>query len=114
MKFERDVNIAEGCMSNIITGYYDLYVYDVENDNTLSLLPAAIIENVFVDKQATTPILIITSLSISVTSITASTMLITTLTMSTATSTTFITTSHTLLSQTSSKCGPLFLHSFFI
>ena len=103
MKFERDANIAEGCMSNIITGYYDLYVYDVENDNTLSLLPAAIIENVFVDKQATTPILIITSLSISVTSITATT-----------TPTTFITTSHTLLSQTSSKCGPLFLHSFFI
>ena len=101
MRFKRDANIAEGCISNIITGYYDLYVYDVENDNTLSQLPAIIKNQVFVDEQ-TTQTLIITSLSISVTSITASTMLITTLTMSTATSTTFITTSHTLLSQTSS------------
>ena len=42
MRFERDANIAEGCISNIITGYYDLYVYDVENDNTLSQLPAII------------------------------------------------------------------------
>ena len=70
-------------------------MYNVENDNTLSLLPAAIMENVLVDKQATTPILIITSLSISVTSITASTLLITTLAI---TPTTFITISHTLLS----------------
>ena len=113
MRFERDANIAEGCISNIITGYYDLYVYDVENDNTLSQLPAIIKNQVFVDEQAT-PTLIITSLSISATSITASTMLITTLTMSTATSTTFIATSHTLLSHTSSKYGPLFLHSLFI
>ena len=43
-KFNRSLtlNIAEGCISNIITGYYDLYVYDVENDNTLSQLPAII------------------------------------------------------------------------
>ena len=27
-RFDRDVNnIAEGCISNIISGYYDLYVY---------------------------------------------------------------------------------------
>ena len=44
----------EGCISNIITGYYDLYVYDVENDNTLSLLPAIIKNQVFVDEQTTT------------------------------------------------------------
>ena len=52
-RFGRDGNIAEGCISNIITGYYDLYVYDVENDNTLSQLPAIIKNQVFVDKQAT-------------------------------------------------------------
>ena len=51
-RFNRDVNnIAEGCISNIIAGYYDLYVYDVENDNTLSLLPAIIKNQVFVDEQ---------------------------------------------------------------
>ena len=54
-RFNRDVNnIAEGCISNIITGYYDLYVYDVENDNTLSQLPAIIKNQVFVDEQTTT------------------------------------------------------------
>ena len=47
-------NIAKGCISNIITGYYDLYVYDVENDNTLSQLPAIIKNQVFVDEQTTT------------------------------------------------------------
>ena len=52
-RFVRDGNIAEGCISNIITGYYDLYVYDVENDNTLSHLPAIIKNQVFVEKQAT-------------------------------------------------------------
>ena len=106
MRFKRDANIAEGCISNIITGYYDLYVYDVENDNTLSQLPAIIKNQVFVDEQAT-PMLIITSISISATSITVSTMLITTSMMSTITPMTFITTSHTLLLQTSSKCGSL-------
>ena len=50
-RFNRDVNIAEGCISNIITGYYDLYVYDVENDHKLSLLPAIIKNQVFVDEQ---------------------------------------------------------------
>ena len=54
MTFNRDVNFAEGCISNIITGYYDLYVYDVENDNTLSQLPAIIKSQVFVDEQTTT------------------------------------------------------------
>ena len=54
-RFNRDVNnIAEGCISNIITGYYDLYVYDVENDNTLSQLPAIFKNQVFVDEQTTT------------------------------------------------------------
>ena len=53
-RFNRDVNIAEGCISNITTGYYDLYVYDVENDNTLSQLPAIIKNQVFVDEQTTT------------------------------------------------------------
>ena len=52
-RFNRDVNIAEGCISNIITGYYDLYVYDVENDHKLSELPAIIKNQVFVDEQTT-------------------------------------------------------------
>ena len=46
-------NIAEGCISNIITGYYDLYVYDVENDNTLRQLPAIIKNQVFVEELTT-------------------------------------------------------------
>ena len=50
-RFNRDVNIAEGCLSNIISGYYDLYVYDVENDHKLSLLPAIIKIQVFVNEQ---------------------------------------------------------------
>ena len=53
-RFNRDVNVAVGCISNIITGYYDLYVYDVENDNTLSQLPAIIKNQVFVDERTTT------------------------------------------------------------
>ena len=54
-RFNRDVNnIAEGCISNIITGYYDLYVYDVENDHKLSDLPAIIKNQVFVNEQTTT------------------------------------------------------------
>ena len=53
-RFNRDVNnIAEGCISNIITGYYDLYVYDVENDHKLSLLPAIIKNQVFVNEETT-------------------------------------------------------------
>ena len=53
-RFNRNVNnIAEGCMSNIITGYYDLYVYDVENDHKLSDLPAIIKNQVFVNEQTT-------------------------------------------------------------
>ena len=63
MKFNRNVNnIAEGCISNIITGYYDLYVYDVENDNTLSQLPAIIKNQVFVDEQTTTGLMTTTVL----------------------------------------------------
>ena len=54
-RFNRDVNnIAEGCISNVVTGYYNLYVYDVENDNTLSQLPAIIKNQVFVDEHTTT------------------------------------------------------------
>ena len=60
-KFDRDANIAEGCISNITTGYYDLYVYDVENDNTLSPLPAIIKNQVFV-QQETTSVTITTTL----------------------------------------------------
>ena len=54
IRFNRNVSIAEGCISNITTGYYDLYVYDVENDNTLSDSPAIIKNDVFVDEQTTT------------------------------------------------------------
>ena len=54
VRFDRDVNIAEGCISNISSGYYDLYVYYVENDNTLSQLPAIIKNQVFVDEPTTT------------------------------------------------------------
>ena len=53
-RFIRVLSIAEGCITNINTGYYDLYVYDVENDNTLSLLPAIIKNQVFIDEQTTT------------------------------------------------------------
>ena len=53
-RFDRDFNISEGCISNISSGYYDLYIYDVENDNTLSQLPAIIKNQVFVDEQTTT------------------------------------------------------------
>ena len=53
-RFDRDVNnIAEGCMSNIITRYYDLYAYDVENDHKLSDLPAIIKNQVFVNEETT-------------------------------------------------------------
>ena len=65
--FDRDGNIAEGCISNISSGYYDLYVYDVENDNTLSQLPAIIKNRVFVDEQTATQtatIAMITSISL--------------------------------------------------
>ena len=72
VRFDRDVNnIAEGCISNIITGYYDLYVYDVENDNTLSQLPAIIKNQVFVDEQRTTT----TEISTTATGLLATTVL---------------------------------------
>ena len=63
-RFNRSLtlNTAEGCISNIITGYYDLYVYDVENDNTLSQLPAIIKNQVFVDEQTTTGLMTTTVL----------------------------------------------------
>ena len=77
MRFNRDFDIAEGCISNISSGYYDLYVYDIENDNTLSQLPAIIKNQVFVDERTTTT-LIITSLSILDKPITALTIFITT------------------------------------
>ena len=65
-RFNRDVNnIAEGCISNVVTGYYNLYVYDVENDNTLSLLPAIIKNEVFVDEHTTTMSITTTSSLIS-------------------------------------------------
>ena len=81
-RFNRDVNnIAEGCISNIITGYYHLYVYDVENDNTLSQLPAIIKNQVFVDEQTTT--IVTTTGSIATTG-----SIITTSTITTASTTT--------------------------
>ena len=56
VRFTRNLtlNIAEGCISITTIGYYDLYVYDVENDNTSSQLPAIIENQVFVDEQTTT------------------------------------------------------------
>ena len=60
-RFIRVLSIAKGCISNIITGYYDLYVYDVENDNTLSQLPAIIKNQVFVHEQTTTTGLVTTT-----------------------------------------------------
>ena len=68
VRFNRSLtlNIAEGCIS-IITGYYDLYVYDVENDNTLSQLPAIIKNQVFVDEKTSTT----TSTTTIITSITS-------------------------------------------
>ena len=86
-RFDRDVNnIAEGCISNIITGYYDLYVYDVENDNTLSKLPAFIKNQVFVDEQTTTT-LSTTTTTTTTTTVTATTsLLITTLVTTSVTS----------------------------
>ena len=73
-RFNRDANIAEGCISNVTNGYYDLYVYDVENDNTLSQLPAIIKNHVFVDEQTTT-----TSTTTSSTTITTTTARLTVL-----------------------------------
>ena len=63
-KFYRDVNIAEGCISNITTGYYDLYVYDVEKDNTLSPLPAIIKNNIFIYEQTATQMATTTAISL--------------------------------------------------
>ena len=54
------LNIAEGCILINISGYYDLYVYDVESDNTLSQSPAIIKNQVFVDEQTSTTITPIT------------------------------------------------------
>ena len=88
-RFNRDVNnIAEGCISNIVTGYYDLYVYDVENDNTLSQLPAIIKNQVFVDEQTTT-----TTTSTTTGSITTTGIMTTTSSVSTALSPTIPSTS---------------------
>ena len=54
-RFNRDVNnIAKGCISNVVSGYYDLHVYDVENDNTLSQLQAISKNQVFVEEPTTT------------------------------------------------------------
>ena len=86
-RFDIDVNnIAEGCISNIITGYYDLYVYDVENDNTLSQLPAIIKNQVFVDGPTTT--IVITTEPVT----TTGSIIITALTITTRTTTTTVTT----------------------
>ena len=47
------LDIIMDCIPINIPGYYDLYVYDVENDNTLSQSPAIIKKQVFVDEQTT-------------------------------------------------------------
>ena len=68
------LDIIIGCIPINITGYYDLYIYDVENDSTLSQLPAIIKNDVFVDEQTTT------------TTTTGTTSTIITMTMSTSSS----------------------------
>ena len=82
VRLNRDVNVAEGCISNIITGYYDLYVYDVENDNTLSQLPAIIKNLVFIDEQSTSTTIGSTTTTGSITTITSSLISVTMLSMS--------------------------------
>ena len=90
-KFDRDANIAEGCISNITTGYYDLYVYDVENDNILSPLPAIIKNQVFVQQETTTSVTITTTLKTTIlASSTVSTTIKTTISASSTVSTTTI------------------------
>ena len=71
VRFTRNLtlNIAEGCISITTIGYYDLYVYDVENDNTLSQLPAIIKNQVFVDEQTTTTTSTVTTTTTTVTTI---------------------------------------------
>ena len=53
------LNIVMGCIPIKITGYYDLYIYDVESDNTLSDSPAIIKNDVFVNEQTTTATIIL-------------------------------------------------------
>ena len=48
------LDIIIGCIPINITGYYDLYIYDVENDTTVSDSPAIIKNQVFVNEQTTT------------------------------------------------------------
>ena len=62
------LDIAEGCIPINISGYYDLYIYDVENDNTVSDSPAIIKNQVFVNEQTTTSIQITLGITMSTSS----------------------------------------------
>ena len=48
------LDIIMDCIPINITGYYDLKMYDIENDNTVSDSPAIIMNQVFVNEQTTT------------------------------------------------------------
>ena len=47
------LDVIMDCIPINIPGYYDLYIYDVENDNTVSDSPAIILNQVFVNEQTT-------------------------------------------------------------
>ena len=53
---------SSGCV-DIVTGLYDLYVYDIESDNVLNDVPAAakIIHQIFVPKSSSTQVITTTS-----------------------------------------------------
>ena len=59
------LNFIIGCIPINIPGYYDLYIYDVENDTTVSDSPAIIMNDVFVDVQTTTTGIMIPTSSVS-------------------------------------------------
>ena len=62
------LDIIIGCIPINISGYYDLYIYDVENDNTVSDSPAIIKNQVFVNEQTTTSIQITLGITMSTSS----------------------------------------------
>ena len=105
VRFTRNLtlNIAEGCISITTIGYYDLYVYDVENDNTLSQLPAIIKNQVFVDEQTTTTTTTAGSIITVSTILTTITTTVTTGTTSTVTTTALASSSLILSSRPSTS-----------
>ena len=48
-----------GCV-DIVTGLYDLYIYDIESDNSLNVVPAQIIQQKFVPESSSTQFIITT------------------------------------------------------